>query len=389
MLLANKIPLSLYVHLPWCEKKCPYCDFNSHILRDEDHFGDYIRSLIYQMVKWSQLIDNRQIKTIYFGGGTPNLFSLDLLRNLFKEIYLFFDIAQDAEITFEVNPVTIKNNLSVNAYFSGLKDLGINRVSVGAQSFDEVSLKNIGRLHNREEIELFLSDVCEIFPNVNIDLMYGLPEQASQKVVKDIDKLKIYNTAHVSYYQLTIEPNTRFFLDKPHLPSEDVVWDMYRLITGELENHGYSRYEVWAYSKRNMQCKHNINYWKFGDYIGIGAGAHSKITMFNMVERRIVVSNPISYIKKVQSRQTYFKKFKILPGKELLFEYILNASRLTSGFKIFELEDRTGINFSTERDKFLIAHEKGLVNLDSESVTPTETGLDFLTNLQEIFLPIK
>ncbi|GIR49621.1 MAG: YggW family oxidoreductase [Burkholderiaceae bacterium] len=389
MFRANDIPLSLYIHLPWCDKKCPYCDFNSHLLRDQHQFEDYTGALISQLRGWSELFKSRKIKTVYFGGGTPNLFPIDLIKILFKEMHSVMDIEEDSEISFEVNPLNMHRNSSIEEYFFGLNHLGVNRISVGAQSFDDISLKRIGRTHSPAEIELFLMEVCKIFTNVNIDLMYGLPGQNQMKVRKDIDTLKTFNVAHTSYYQLTIEPGTMFYSNVPKLPSEDVIWDMYSLIMNELARNGYSRYEVSAYSKDGMRCQHNMNYWEFGDYIGIGAGAHSKITKNHSMERRIVISNPISYVEKIQSNNQFFKKTSHLPGAEVLFEYILNASRLTKGFKILDFEKRTGLKFSNEQGKFCLAYDKGLIEITLDKVIPTKLGLNFLNNLQEIFLPMK
>ena len=388
MFQAEDIPLSLYVHLPWCDKKCPYCDFNSHLLRDQHQFKDYTGALISQLRGWSELFKSRKIKTVYFGGGTPNLFPIDLIEILFKEMHSVMDVEEDSEISFEVNPSNMHCNSSIEEYFFGLNCLGVNRISVGAQSFDDASLKRIGRTHSPAEIELFLTEVCKIFTNVNIDLMYGLPGQNQIKVRKDIDTLKTLNVAHTSYYQLTIEPGTMFYSNVPKLPSEDVIWDMYTLIMNELARNGYSRYEVSAYSRDGMRCQHNMNYWEFGDYIGIGAGAHSKITKNHSVERRIVISNPIVYVNKIQSNNQFFKKTNHLPGAEVLFEYILNASRLTKGFKILDFEERTGLEFLNEQGKFYLASEKGLIDITLDKVIPTKLGLNFLNNLQEIFLPM-
>ncbi|MDA9719018.1 radical SAM family heme chaperone HemW, partial [Betaproteobacteria bacterium] len=330
--------MSLYIHLPWCDKKCPYCDFNSHLLRDQHQFEEYTNAMITQLRDWSELFKSRKIKTVYFGGGTPNLFPIDFIKILFKEIHSVMDIEENSEISFEVNPLNMHHDSSIEEYFFGLNHLGVNRISVGAQSFDDISLKKIGRTHSPEQIELFLMEVCKIFTNVNIDLMYGLPEQNQIKVRKDIDTLKTFNAAHTSYYQLTIEPGTVFYSNIPKLPCEEVIWDMYMLIINELARNGYSRYEVSAYSMDGKRCQHNMNYWEFGDYIGIGAGAHSKITNNYSIERRVVNANPIGYVEKIQSNNQFFKKTSHLPGAEVLFEYILNASRLTKGFKILDFE---------------------------------------------------
>jgi len=298
------------------------------------------------------------------------------------------DIEDKSEISFEVNPLNMFRDTSIEDYFFDLNNLGVNRISVGVQSFDNISLEKIGRKHSLDEIELFLVEVCKIFKNVNIDLMYGLPGQNQMQVRKDIDTLKTFNVAHTSYYQLTIEPGTMFYSNVPKLPSEDVIWDMYSLIMNELGRDGYSRYEVSAYSRDGMRCQHNMNYWEFGDYIGIGAGAHSKITKNHSMERRIVISNPINYVEKIQSNNQFFKKTSHLPGAEVLFEYILNASRLTKGFKILDFEKRTGLEFSNEQGKFCLASEKGLIDITLDKVIPTKLGLNFLNNLQEIFLPM-
>ena len=388
MFRTNNIPLSLYVHLPWCDKKCPYCDFNSHLLRDQHQFKDYTGALISQLRGWSELFKSRKIKTVYFGGGTPNFFPMDFIKILFKEIHSVMDIEEDSEISFEVNPLKMFRDSSIEEYFFDLNNLGVNRISVGAQSFDDMSLKRIGREHSPEEIQLFLVEVCKIFKNVNVDLMYGLPGQNQMKVRRDIDTLKTFDITHTSYYQLTIEPGTMFYSNVPKLPSEDVIWDMYSLIMNELGRNGYSRYEVSAYSRDGMRCQHNMNYWEFGDYIGIGAGAHSKITKNHLMERRIVISNPISYVNKIQSNNQFFRKTSHLPGQEVLFEYILNASRLTKGFKILDFEERTGLKFSNEQKKFRLAQDKGLIKISLDEVIPTKLGLNFLNNLQEIFLPM-
>ena len=383
---SDEIPLSLYVHLPWCEKKCPYCDFNSHTHYHESFFEEYINLLILELETFRSLVSKRGISTIYFGGGTPNLFPLDLIKRLLDEVRENVKIENDVEITFEMNPGASELAKTSRSYLIGLKKSGVNRVSVGVQSFNNECLKAIGRAHDSEDIYSFLTELFAVFTNVNIDLMFGLPGQTREMLENDLRSLSVFSPSHVSYYQLTIEPNTLFFTKRPSLPSEDAIWCMQSLIQNFLILD-YHKYEISAYKKNNSFCQHNLNYWRFGDYIGIGAGAHSKISWPNLVERRVNVSNPKLYMQKIRLKNKTHYNVKIPKGEDLLFEYILNVTRLGEGFLKSDFEIRTGLNFGNYEAKFNSAIERGLLKLCEKRFYPTELGFNYLTDLQTMFLP--
>lgn len=383
---GDEIPLSLYVHLPWCEKKCPYCDFNSHTHYHKSPFEEYINLLILELETLRPLFSRRGISTIYFGGGTPNLFPIVLIEKLLDEIRGYVKIGNDVEITFEMNPGASELAKTSRSYFDGLKKTGVNRISVGVQSFNNECLKAIGRTHDSADIYSFLTELFNVFSNVNIDLMFGLPGQTREMLESDLNSLSVFSPSHISYYQLTIEPNTFFYTKRPSLPSEDEIWRMQNLIQNFLILD-YKKYEISAYKKNNASCYHNLNYWRFGDYIGIGAGAHSKISRPRLVERRINISNPELYMQKIRLKNGTHYNVKIPKGEDLLFEYILNVTRLREGFLKSDFEIRTGLNFGNYEFKFISAIERGLLKLCEKRFYPTELGFNYLTDLQSMFLP--
>jgi len=383
---SDQIPLSLYVHLPWCEKKCPYCDFNSHTRYHDSFFEEYINLLILELETWSLVFIKRGISTIYFGGGTPNLFPLVLIKKILDKVTKYLKADNDTEITFEMNPGNSELANTSRYYLNGLKKCGVNRISVGVQSFNNQCLEAIGRTHDSKDIYFFLNELFDVFPNVNIDLMFGLPGQTKKMLESDLNSLSNFSPTHISYYQLTIEPNTLFYTKRPKLPSEEAIWGMQELIKNFLI-FDYRKYEISAYKKNNFSCCHNLNYWRFGDYIGIGAGAHSKISRLGFVERRSNISNPELYMQKMRLKNETHYNVKMPAGEELLFEYILNITRLREGFLKSDFEIRTGLKFNNYEAKFISAIERGLLKQCEKRFYPTELGFNYLTDLQSLFLP--
>ena len=366
----NLPPLSLYIHYPWCVKKCPYCDFNSH--EGEDRNG-YIEALLKDLDKDLKYVQGRSIHSIFIGGGTPSLMSADELHELFTGLKSKLTFEKNIEITLETNPGTFEVDK-----FKAFKDIGINRLSIGVQSFQDRHLNALGRIHSAEDASKACTYASQIFNNFNIDLMYGLEGQSIDDCLSDLNQAIDLSPQHVSFYQLTIEPNTLFAKFPPTLPKDDDIWRMGEQGVDLLEQCGFERYEVSAFGK--ITSKHNLNYWQFGDYIGIGAGAHGKITesKTGKVVRTLKSKSPKEYI---QNRN---KTLEVIDN--LSFEFMLNALRLKNGFDVDLFKARTGKDINVINEQLKRAESMGLVNLTKDRITPTKKGFDFLNDLISLFM---
>lgn len=374
-------PISLYIHMPWCIKKCPYCDFNSHALQKELPEDQYIQALIRELQEKAKKIDNRPIYSIFIGGGTPSLFSATAYKKLWQAMSQILNLPPNIEITLEANPGTVEQER-----FYGYRDVGINRISLGIQSFNEKHLKKLGRIHSGQEAEKAVSIARQAqFENINLDLMHGLPNQNLTEALDDLTIAIHLNPTHISWYQLTLEPNTFFHKQPPPLPTDDHIWEMQQKGQVLLAQHGFSAYEVSAYADEKYHCQHNTNYWEFGDYLGIGAGAHSKITDKNgMVKRHANISNPKNYM---ELSPTVITEEKIITNDELLFEFMLNRLRLKKPILHTELLSRTPLTTALIPETFQQAAELQFVTLNKTSIQLTELGHRFLNDVIELFLP--
>ena len=379
-------PSSLYVHLPWCWSKCPYCDFNSHVLNDESKINTYTKLITKDIENEAKKFKQSKLKTIFIGGGTPNLFGPISIAKIFDSINTNFDIESNCEITMEINPGSIKK-----AKLMEYRSIGINRLSIGAQTFNEKLLKSIGRDHSPKHIESVFKAANEVkFESINIDLMFGLPNQSRVMAKNDINKIIDLSPEHISYYQLTIEPNTKFFYDKPNgLPTTDKQNLIQEDCLNLLEKAGYERYEISAFSKKNFECKHNLNYWRFGDYIAVGAGAHGKYRLTNDdIIRYQNASNPNIYMKNIISNESSHKE-KLLSNSDKIFEFMLNNLRLMSGFSIAHFESATGLKYDAIEKKLSELNNLKLMKYyPSGYWKPTALGFKFLDNLQCKFLKV-
>jgi len=369
-------PISLYIHYPWCVKKCPYCDFNSH---EGDPQADYIAALIRDLDCDLKYLQNRQIHSIFIGGGTPSLMSVDDVRELFKGLRQKLSIPKNIEITLEANPGTFDANK-----FAQFRELGINRLSIGVQSFNNKNLAFLGRIHSSEEAIQAIREAQKVgFENINIDLMYGLKDQTTELCMEDLRCAIELQPNHISFYQLTLEANTLFAKYPPKLPAEDNIWEMGEKGAALLENGGFEQYEISAYGKTPSQ--HNINYWEFGDYLGIGAGAHGKITDIktNKIFRTLKPKSPRDYLGQFQQNNIE-PSVKVVDN--ITFEFMLNSLRLKDGFNVELFETRTGQPFQVLSSKLDIAIDLGLIQIQKKWIKPTTKGFNFLNELQEIFL---
>ena len=375
-------PLSAYVHIPWCIHKCPYCDFNSHEFKDQnlkDNEAVYSNALIKQIENY-KINAGRKLHTIFFGGGTPSLFSPNTFKKIINKLDSKFGLEKNCEITIEANPGTLdKEN------FIGYKDIGINRMSLGVQSFNHAHLKKLERIHDPEEAFNAAKLAVKTFEKVNVDLMFALPSQSLEQVKYDISKTLEIGTSHISYYHLTIEPNTLFHKFPPKLPNEDESAEIFDLIINELNKAGFNRYETSAYAKKDAQCLHNLNYWEFGDYIGFGAGAHSKLTDAKNIYRQSCYKNPRDYINNANNENFYAEK-KILSANDIIFEFMMNTLRLSNGFIKNLFEERTNLSISVIEKEINIAKHRKLIIEKNGRIKPTVLGQNFLNELLQIFL---
>ena len=375
-------PLSLYVHLPWCLKKCPYCDFNSH----ESTSGElpeqrYLDALVADLEAALPLIWGRPIHSIFIGGGTPSLFSPQSIDRLLGDIRARLKLAPDCEITMEANPGTFEKDR-----FKAFRGAGVTRLSVGVQSFNDAHLQALGRVHNRTQAQAALAEAATVFETFNLDLMYALPGQTLAQLDADITQALTFNPPHLSIYHLTIEPNTYFAKYPPKaLPDDDLAYAMLDRVTERLTQAGMDRYEVSAYARQGHRCWHNLNYWEFGDYLGIGAGAHSKLSFAHRVVRQVRFREPRLYMEKALAGQALTQDEEV-PRAELPFEYMLNALRLAEGFDLTRFTERTGLPISAIRKPLDAGLKRGLLEQTGNRVRPTVQGFDFLSDLQSLFL---
>jgi len=376
-------PLSLYVHLPWCEKKCPYCDFNSHPLRQALPEKDYATALLRDLESVAQLAGDRVLCSVFFGGGTPSLFPAQTIAAVLESAHTLIGLADGAEITLEANPGSADE-----ARFAAYRSAGVNRLSLGLQSFSDPQLKALGRIHNADQARQAVITARDAgFEKINIDLMHGLPDQSMSAAAHDIESAIAFSPEHLSLYQLTIEPNTRFAADPPALPDEESCWQIRCAVEERAADAGYERYEVSAFSERGSRCRHNLNYWKFGDYIGIGAGAHSKITDRQGIWRCAREKHPRRYIETTATKQSP-PSLQSVSGSALAFEFALNALRLKEGFTVALFEQRTGLSWESLSGTLAEAEERGLLKVNTDRVCATPLGYRFLDDLVELFLPV-
>ena len=379
--LKSLPPLSLYVHLPWCIKKCPYCDFNSHEVASEMPEQRYIDALMADLESSLPLIWGRTVHSIFIGGGTPSLFSPTAIDRLLGDIRARLKLNADCEITLEANPGTFEKDR-----FKAFRQAGVTRLSVGVQSFDDAHLKALGRVHDRAQAIAAVEEAGQAFDTFNLDLMYALPGQSLQNLELDIKQALALQPPHISIYQLTIEANTYFAKFPPALPEEDMAYDMLDKITEMTTAKGLERYEVSAYALPGHRCFHNTNYWQFGDYLGIGAGAHSKLSFAHRVVRQVRAREPKLYMDKALAGNAVTQDTEVTRA-DLPFEFMLNATRLQGGFKLQDFADRTGLPFTSIEKALTEAERKGLIERDFTRVKPTVRGFDFLNDLQALFLP--
>ena len=373
----------MYIHIPWCIKKCPYCDFNSHESRN--HNGDipehaYVDALIADLELATPKVWGRKIKSVFFGGGTPSLFSAESIDRILSHVRMLTPLEFNAEITLEANPGTVDA-----ANFVGYKQAGVNRLSLGIQSFNNDNLKSLGRIHDREQALKAIALAMNTFEQVNCDIMYGLPNQTLKDAIQDAQTALQLNPAHLSFYHLTLEPNTPFYRTPPSLPDDDASSDMQIEIENLLAQHGYEHYETSAFAKKDKQAKHNLNYWQFGDYLGIGAGAHSKLSYHDKITREVRPKHPKAYMEKSLQGNAVEREW-IIPKDELGFEFMMNALRLIEGGSVDLFQQRTGLNIHTLETAIKKAQNKGLLVIAQGHMKPTLLGQRFLNELLELFL---
>ena len=378
-------PLSLYVHLPLCIKKCPYCDFNSHEWRgpqDARSVQDaYIDALFADLEASLPLIWGRTVHTIFFGGGTPSLFSPEAIDRLVSGLRARLRLSADCEITLEANPGTFEKDR-----FKAFRQAGITRLSIGVQSFHDAHLKALGRVHDRAQALAAVSEAAQVFDTFNLDLMYALPGQTLAQLTEDVETALSFAPPHLSIYHLTIEPNTLFAKHPPALPEDDEAFAMMDRITERTAAAGLGRYEVSAYARAGHACAHNLNYWQFGDYLGIGAGAHSKLSFAHRIVRQVRFREPQLYMKQAMAGEPVTQSDEVSRA-DLPFEFMLNALRLKEGFALTDFMERTGLALTSIQKGLKEAERLGLVERDWTRVWPTPKGFDFLSDLQALFLP--
>ena len=374
-------PLSLYVHLPWCLKKCPYCDFNSHEVRSAEMPEQrYLDALVADLEGALPLVWGRTIHSIFIGGGTPSLFSPQAIDRLIGDIRARLRLEPDCEITLEANPGTFEKDR-----FRAFRSAGVTRLSVGVQSFNDDHLKALGRVHDRAQAIAALEEAATAFETFNLDLMYALPGQTMDQLEQDLVQALAMMPPHLSVYHLTIEPNTYFAKFPPRVPDDDTAYAMLDRITEMTGGAGMDRYEVSAYARPGHRCWHNMNYWQFGDYLGIGAGAHSKLSFPHRVVRQVRYREPRLYMDNALAGQALAQDDEV-SRSQLPFEFMLNALRLKEGFELQQFRERTGLPLTAIEQPLQEAERKGLIERDLARVRPTQRGFDFLSDLQGLFL---
>lgn len=378
---VENIPLSVYIHYPWCIKKCPYCDFNSHTLSNHVQVNeqDYLDALIKDLEQQLPSVWGRRIHSIFIGGGTPNLLSPRAIKSLLNHLRALLPLLPEAEITMEANP-----GVHEKSHLQAYHDAGVTRLSIGVQSLNQHMLSRLGRIHSPKQAYVMIEDALSIFPEVNADLMYGLPAQTVALAQQDIKQLIALGLTHISAYQLTLEPNTLFYTQTPSLPNEEVLMAIEVMVHSHLFKAGFHRYEISAFAKDKHVCRHNLNYWQFGDYLGLGAGAHGKITLPQGIQRTCHKKNPQDYIQHIACD----KKPYCTPvlNKNITGEFMMNALRLLDGFTIALYEERSGLPWIKIMSQIGIAEQRGLLQrIAWQTVAPTSLGSQFLNELIEIF----
>jgi len=379
-------PLSLYVHLPWCLRKCPYCDFNSHEVAREANGAAtmpeqrYLDALVADLESALPLVWGRPVHSIFIGGGTPSLFSPQSIDRRLGDIRARLKLEADCEITLEANPGTFEKDR-----FRAFRSAGVTRLSVGVQSFNDAHLKALGRVHDRAQAVAAVEEAALAFDTFNLDLMYALPGQAMEQLEEDMTQALALVPPHLSVYHLTIEPNTYFAKFPPRVPDDDTAYAMLDRITEMTTGAGMQRYEVSAYAKPGHRCWHNLNYWQFGDYLGIGAGAHGKLSFPHRIVRQVRYREPRLYMDNALAGQPVAQEDEVARA-DLPFEFMLNALRLREGFTLAQFSERTGLPLTAIQEPLAEAERRGLVERDLARVRPTEHGFDFLSDLQQLFL---
>jgi oxygen-independent coproporphyrinogen-3 oxidase len=377
-------PLSLYIHIPWCVRKCPYCDFNSHRTETGPPERQYVQTLLRDLEGELSSVDGREVATIFIGGGTPSLFSAEAIHALLTGVQERIAVAPEAEITLEANPGTAESER-----FRGYRQAGVNRLSLGVQSFDSEHLRRLGRIHGREEAQGAARMAHEAgFEQINLDLMFGLPGQTREQAMADLQAAFDLWPTHLSYYQLTLEPNTVFHKYPPPLPEDEAIWAIQQAGQARLAEQGYARYEVSAYAREGARCRHNLNYWRFGDYLGIGAGAHGKITAMSTqtLTRTTKIRHPQHYLDATGAPERQGCRTAI-PMEDLRFEFLMNALRLRDGFETELFSRRTGLPPAALEPELAAAVDEGLLERLDGKIRCTPAGFNFLDTVLQRFLP--
>jgi oxygen-independent coproporphyrinogen-3 oxidase len=378
--LAALPPLALYLHLPWCLKKCPYCDFNSHEARGEAPEAAYVDARIADLEAALPLVWGRRVVSVFIGGGTPSLFAPAAIDRLLAAVRARLPLEPGCEITLEANPGTFERER-----FHAYRDAGVTRLSVGVQSFDDANLQAIGRVHDAAQARAAVAEAASAFETFNLDLMYALPGQSLEALARDLDIALSFAPPHLSIYHLTVEPNTVFAKQPPTLPDEDLASDMLDLVTDRTAAAGLARYEVSAFARTGHRCRHNLNYWQFGDYLGLGAGAHGKLSFPDRILRQVRWREPATYMARALEGRAVSNETQ-LSAAELPFEFMLNALRLREGFEPALFAERTGLGLQALQPALDQAVARGLLACGATRIAPTARGFDFLSDLQQLFL---
>ena len=379
----QEIPLTLYIHFPWCERKCPYCDFNSHELRGDIDEAEYVSLLLEDLQRdQRQFEETRPIESVFLGGGTPSLFSGSAMQDLLGQAREIIPFSASAEITLEANPGS-----SEAAKFNEFRHAGINRLSLGIQSFDDDSLRKIGRVHDsRQAMAAVESASLAGFSNFNLDLMFGLPDQSIDQACQDLETALSFESTHLSCYQLTFEPNTLFYHQRPKRIDDDGLWDMQCALQEQLRANGFEQYEVSAYARDQRYSRHNLNYWNYGDYLGIGAGAHSKVTQANGdISRMWKSKHPKQYAQGAE--KSFIGGQELVDSELALFEYMLNGLRLNTGISLAALEARTGASMERLLNDVQVHRQQGLVEVNGDMIRASDQGFRFIDSILEDLLP--
>ena len=381
-------PLSLYIHIPWCVRKCPYCDFNSHEAKPVLSMSkggtfpekEYVAALVRDLEMALPLIWGRKVYTVFFGGGTPSLLSGEAVHEILRQVRMLLPLDLNAEITLEANPGTVEADK-----FAAFRDAGVNRLSLGIQSFNDAHLQALGRIHTADEARRAIAIAQQHFDNINLDLMYALPSQTLDQALQDVWTALSFEPQHLSCYHLTLEPNTLFAHQPPPLPDDDASSDMQQRIEELLAAQGYQHYETSAFAQPQRRAKHNVNYWQFGDYLGIGAGAHSKLSFHDKVLRQMRHKQPQAYLDAVARGEPLQEQHEV-SHRDIAFEFMMNALRLNEGVDAVLFTERTSLPLLAIRRELEEAEQRGLLSRDLQRIAPTQQGQRFLNDLLEIFL---